>query len=69
MLICALSTIHEPESPERRILSEALREDMTRQLKNPKVFISVTRFMMSGGGGVNPLKLVPKTEKSAKTDS
>lgn len=50
MCICACRTLVDISAGEQHELREALRESMQAQMKNPRVLLNVTRFMMSGQG-------------------
>ncbi|MFO0945823.1 MAG: alkyl hydroperoxide reductase [Planctomycetota bacterium] len=55
MCICAFRLIESIDSPaSRQALQSAVRESMLQQMKDPKVFTNVTRFMMSGNGQRTP---------------
>ncbi|MBY0586844.1 redoxin domain-containing protein [bacterium] len=50
MCICAFRLLEDPSKNDRQSLGLALRENMQQQMKNPRVMLAVTRFMMTGKG-------------------
>lgn len=54
MCICALRCIHDAASADTEALGRSVKESMQQQMKNPKVLLNVTRFMMSGRGVRTP---------------
>ncbi len=50
MCICAFRLLEDPSKNDRQALGLALRQNMQEQMKNPRVMLSVTKFMMTGNG-------------------
>jgi thiol-disulfide isomerase/thioredoxin/mono/diheme cytochrome c family protein len=54
MCICAFRLLEDPSKNDKQTLGLALRENMQQQMKNPRVMLAVTRFMMTGNGRNKP---------------
>jgi hypothetical protein len=59
MCICAFRLLEDPNRNDRQTLGLAVRQNMQEQMKNPRVMLSVTKFMMTGNGRNRPTPARP----------